>query len=99
MNSVREIAKAIIAETGNSQKECTPEGARYYRRLAVITYADFLKRSLERSDELNKQRLEEVWLYAERAISCGAQEKTIEESFERLRKYWIPRLGEEKPRA
>jgi hypothetical protein len=94
MNTVREIAKAIVAEMRTVQEECTPAAAKHYERLSIITYADFLKRSPERTEAMNTQCLEESWLYAQKAISYGASEEKIEESFARLRAYWIPRLKE-----
>ncbi len=95
MQPIREIAKAIISEMENVQSECDPESAKYYERLATITFADFLKRSPFRSQEMNQQCLEETWIYVEKAISMGIPEIRIEKSFDRLRSYWLPRLKEE----
>ena len=92
MHSVREIAKSIIAEMEGTRKERSPVAALHYRRMAVISYADFLKRSPERTEETNQRCLEEAWIFAHKAISYGEQESRIEESFDRLRAYWLPRL-------
>ena len=92
MNSVREIAKSIIKEMESIKKECDPAAAKFYERMAVVSYADFLKRSPERSKEMNQQCSEEAALYCEKAISYGASETKIEQSFERLRTYWLPKL-------
>lgn len=97
--TVKDIARSIVATMDTIQEECTPHAANHYRRLSIITYADFLKRSPERSEAMNAQCLEEAHLYAERAISFGIPEAKIEESFARLRSYWIPRLAREKVNA
>lgn len=92
MHSIREIAKGIITEMEKAQKVCSPESLRYHMRLAVITYADFLKHSPVRSKAMNQQCLEEARVYAEQAIASGTPEWKIEKAFERLRRYWVPRL-------
>lgn len=97
--TVKDIARSIVAAMTTIQEECTPAAARHYHRLALITYRDFLQRSPERSEAMNAQCLEEAHLYGERAISFGVPEAKIEESFERLRRYWIPRLAREKVNA
>ena len=94
MNSVREIAKAIISEMEDVQRDSGPFAAEHYRRIAVMTYANYLKRSPERSKEMNQQCLEESYLHFEKAISLGIPEERMEESFARLRDYWLPRLKE-----
>jgi hypothetical protein len=92
MNSIRNIAKSMIKEMQTPKNQCDEETARYFQRLAVIYYADFLRHSPERPEGMNLQCLEECKLFADRAVSYGASQKQIEESFDRLRRFWIPRL-------
>ena len=94
MNSTRERVQAIIADMQGTPKEYNPTAADSYRRLAIIDYSDYLKRSGERSLEMNQITLENVFLLAEKAISLGASRERIDGSFAGLRDYWIPRLKE-----
>jgi hypothetical protein len=75
-------------------KEYNPTAADHYRRLSIIDYSDYLKRSGERSPEMNQITLENVFLLAEKAISLGASRERIDGAFAGLRDYWIPRLKE-----
>jgi hypothetical protein len=99
MQSIREIVRDIIGDMETIKRECDPVPCNHFRRLAVLTYSDFLRHAPERSQEINQQCLAEVLVYVERALSLGASNEKIEESFERLRKFWIPRLGKEKTHA
>lgn len=94
MNSIQETAKSIIKEMEGVQRECNPVQAEYYRRLAVIYYADALKSSPMRSKELTEQSIQKAYLYSEKAISLGIREERMEASFANLRAYWLPRLKE-----
>jgi hypothetical protein len=99
MESTREFAKALIKEMERTKEDCLPGAAETYRRLSVIDYADYLKRSSERTPEANKRVLETAYLFAEKAIALGVSEERIERSFGLLRMYWIPRLAKEKDHA
>jgi hypothetical protein len=94
MNNVREVVKSVIAEMEGIVKECNPIAAESYRRLSIIDYADYLKRSPERSPEMNQIVFEKVLTLQEKAISLGASRERIEKTFAGLRKYWLPRLKE-----
>jgi len=94
MQSIRDIARAIIADMKTTQGECAANiDARHYQRLSVLAFSDFLRLAPKRSEPMNQQCLAEALVYRERAVALGAWEKAIEESFDRLRKFWIPRLG------
>ena len=94
MNNVREIVRSVIEEMEGIVKEFNHSAADSYRRLAIMDYADYLKRSPERSPEMNKIIFENVLTLAEKAISLGASRERIEETFASLRGYWLPRLKE-----
>ena len=94
MQSVREVAKSIIAEMEGIQRECNPVQAEYFRRLAVISYADALKSSPMRSPELTEQSIQEAYAFSQKAIALGIREERMETSFSNLRDYWLPRLKE-----
>lgn len=94
MNHVREIAKSIITEMQNARIECGTVDVIHFKRLAILAYADALKFSPVRSREMTEQCIQEAYVYAEKAISCGVNEERMSESFTRLRNYWLPRLKE-----
>lgn len=93
MNSVREVAKSIIAEMEGKPKQPNPAAARVYQRLAVIDYAQALKRSPERTPQENHEAMLDAHTYAEKAIALGVSSENMEASLKRIRDYWIPRLG------
>lgn len=93
MQSVREIAKKLVAEMSNHPLDCDPEAGNHFKRLAIIDYASFLRLSPYRSAPVNLQHLEQSYCYAERAIKAGVSEERIEQTFYNLRRYWTPRLG------
>jgi arsenate reductase-like glutaredoxin family protein len=97
MNLVQERVQAIIADMQGTPKEYNPTAADQYRKLAIIDYSDYLKRSVERSPEVNQTLLENVFLFAEKAISLGASRERIDGAFAGLRDYWLPRLKEVNP--
>ncbi len=94
MNLIQERVRAIIADMQGTPKEYNPTAADSYRRLAIIDYSDYLKRSGERSPEMNSIVFENVVTLAEKAISLGASRERIDGAFAGLRDYWIPRLKE-----
>lgn len=94
MNSAREIAKSIIAEMEESLRECNPVAARVYQRLAVIDYAQALKRSAERTPEQNHDALRDTYIYAEKAIALGISRESMDASLKHVRDHWLPRLKE-----
>jgi hypothetical protein len=94
MNLIQERVRAIIADMQGTPKEYNPTAADSYRRLAIIDYSDYLKRSGERSPEMNSIVYENTVTLAEKAISLGASREKIDGAFAGLRDYWIPRLKE-----
>ena len=92
MNNVREVIRSVIAEMEGIVKECNPVAAKSYYRLAVMDYAEYLKRSPERSPEMNAIVFENVLVLQEKAISLGASRERIDATFAELRGYWLPRL-------
>lgn len=99
MNSLREIARGIIADMETAKQECDPVAARHFQRMSVLAYSDFLRYSPSRTQAVNQQYLAEAAVYRHRAIALGALDEKIEESFERLRNFWLPRLGKERTHA
>ncbi len=94
MDSVRDIAKSIIAEMAQlGIAPMLPPDAKHYRRLAIITYADALRNAAIRSEKMNAYYIQQAHEYAEKAIASGLSEDRIEHSFALLRAYWLPRLG------
>ena len=94
MESVRDKVKSIIAEMEGVAHEFNPRAADSYRRLAILDYADYLKRSPERSPEMNQIIFEKVITLEEKAIALGASRERIEATFAGLRQYWLPKLKE-----
>lgn len=94
MNSVQQVAKRIVAEMEGVKAECDPVLASNFRRIAIIDYANALRHAPERSPEENENWIRQAREYAAKAVSCGANEASIEESFARLRAFWVPRLKE-----
>jgi hypothetical protein len=94
MNSIREIAKNLIASVEQTELDCLPDAGKRFKRIAIIDYAQALQRSPCRSVEENERYLGEAHLYAQRAVSCGVSEDDIDESFSRLRSFWLPKLKE-----
>jgi hypothetical protein len=93
MNHVREIAEKLVREMGLTiDTPDDPAAARHYRRLAVLDYAAYLKNSPGRSLEANEMALQNVYIFAEKAISLGVSREAMDESFARLRNYWLPKL-------
>jgi len=94
MNLIQERVRAIIADMQGTPREYSPDASDHYRRLAIMDYAEYLKRSPERSPEMNAIVFENVVTLAEKAISLGASRERIDGAFAGLRDYWIPRLKE-----
>jgi hypothetical protein len=72
-------------------KEYNPTAADHYRRLSIMDYAEYLKRSPESSSDMNSIVFENVVTLAEKAISLGASRERINGAFAGLRDYWLPR--------
>lgn len=64
-----------------------------YRRLAIRDYAEALKCSTDRTPQHTAGRIEQAYIYAEKAISLGASEERIETVFAGLRSYWAKKLA------
>jgi hypothetical protein len=94
MTSIRETAKAIVAEMEGTGQECNLSAGKYFKRLAILDYAEALKRSPECTPETTAAAIERAYTFAERAIQCGVPEEQIDEAFSRLRAYWLPRLAQ-----
>jgi hypothetical protein len=92
MNHVREIALRVAAELELNPMPFDPDAGKRYKRIALIDYASFLRKSFERTPEQNKNALGDALLYAEKSIDCGVPREVMEESFFRLRKFYAPRL-------
>ena len=93
MNSIQEVAKSLIAEMQGT-REFDPSASKHFARIALIDYANALRRSPERSPEENQRWLVGAYEYHARAVACGANEDELDESFARIRAYWIPKLKE-----
>ena len=89
---------AIIGAMADIQTAPPPLeiGARHYARMAALAYTDFLRHASVRSPAMNQQCLAEALVYAERSVSLGTDENKIEESFRKLRAFWVQRLGKER---
>ena len=92
VQSIREIAKSIIADMEDTRREFHPDANKHYCRLAIIDYAEAVRRSPERTPEQNVIAFERAYLHAEKAISLGANEEILYDTFSKIRSYWIPRL-------
>jgi len=96
MNSVKEIARSIIAAMEDTVHECDPAAARHFRRMAILSYSDAIQHAPVRSREENKRLIDEAYKYVSVAVSFGTDEDSIEDSFAALRAFWVSRLMEVK---
>ena len=94
MQPIREIVKSIVIKTNRVVQQQNPVQSLYYRRLAVMSYADALKNAPYRSPEMNLQCIDEAYYYCEKAVAFGANQEQVDRSLMQLRAYWIPRLKE-----
>lgn len=92
MNHVREIAQKLAAELELNPFPFDPDAGKRLKRIAIIDYASFLRKSPYRTPEQNKRAFDDAQIYAEKAISLGVPREKIEESFFRLRQFYAPRL-------
>jgi hypothetical protein len=93
MESIRDIAKSIIAEMEGVAKDFNPSVANHYRRLAIVEYGTALRLSPTRSREINEAAQESAFLYAEKAISLGISRERMDEGLKIVQDFWVPRLG------
>lgn len=94
MNSVKEIAKSIIAEMEQVKLECDPAAAKHFRRMAILSYSDAIQNAPVRSREENERLIDEAYKYLSMAVHCGTNEASIEDTFASLRRFWVSRLKE-----
>lgn len=94
MEHVREIAKSIITDMQRAVNDCNPRESENYRRMAIIDYSKAIRECPFRSPEINERALEAARIMAEKAISLGVTEESMNESLYKVRQCWIPRLKE-----
>jgi len=92
VNHVQEIAMRVAEEMNRGMFDFDPGAGRRYQRIALIDYSSFLRKSSFRTTEQNRRAFADVQDYAEKAISLGVPREKMDESFFRLRKFYVPRL-------